>query len=154
MAAPLRINRPKPAAFRTATAPTPGGDGTVEQDRAGDDDRGSNYLERLTKLIPGEVVALYVGGSALIEPDRHWLLLIWSLVGLVALVALRTVGTRDPATGKGPQWTAITLSIISYAIWIYTLGGPFAAFGIHDPTIGRLLVMGWTFFIPIFYRGD
>jgi len=32
-------------------------------------------------------------------------------------------------------------------------GGPFTAFGLHVPFLGSLLVLAWTFFIPILYRG-
>jgi hypothetical protein len=33
------------------------------------------------------------------------------------------------------------------------LGGPFEAQGLAVPYIGSLLVLAWTFFVPMFYKG-
>jgi hypothetical protein len=45
------------------------------------------------------------------------------------------------------------VAAVAFVIWVYTLGGPFADFGVHVPWIGSLLVLAWTSFIPLLYKG-
>ena len=114
-----------------------------------------SYLDRLLKMIPAEVVALYLVGSGVIPAGESpaWLLA-WSLVCLLGVVVIRAYGTADRARGKGPQWAAVLIATISFVIWLYSLGGPFKPYGVYKPFLGSLLILAWTFFVPIFYHGD
>jgi hypothetical protein len=105
-------------------------------------------------MIPGEVIALYLVGAGLIPAGERLVLALWSLVCLAGLIALRAYGSRDEQTGQGPQWPSVALSAGAFVVWLYSLGGPFAAYGVHVPYIGSLLVLAWTFFVPIFYKGE
>jgi hypothetical protein len=137
--APYRIERPR---TKSVAAAEPGA-------------QLRSYLDRLMKMIPGEVVALYLVGSGVIPRDESaWWLVGWSLVCLLGLFVIRIYGTADPRNSVPPQWPSVLISAFAFVIWVYSLGGPFAAFGLHKPFIGSLLVLGWTFFVPIFYRGD
>ena len=140
MSAPFRITQ-EPPATRKATAARSEGDVRP-------------YLDRLLKMIPGEVIGLYLVGAGLIPPGQNIALAIWSLVCLAAVFVVRAYGTSDPAAGLSPQWTAVGISAVAFVIWVYSLGGPFAAYGVHVPYVGSLLVLAWTFFVPIFYKGD
>jgi hypothetical protein len=113
-----------------------------------------SYLDRLLRMIPTEVVALYLVGIGIIPPGQRAALLVWSLVCLAAVVALRTYGSRDEAAGRGPQWQTVMISAIAFVVWLYSLGGPFAAYNLHVPYVGSLLVLAWTFFVPLFYKGE
>ncbi len=113
-----------------------------------------SYLDRLMRMIPGEVVALYLVGSGLIPPTGRIALTVWSFVCLAGVIVIRAIGSRDSAAGKGPQWSSVAISAIAFVIWLYSLGGPFAAFGIYVPYIGSLLILAWTFFIPLFFKGE
>ena len=111
------------------------------------------YLDRLMKMIPGEAVSLYLVGSGII-PERQPLLLVgWALLCLLGVFAIRVYGTADAPNNRPPDWIHVGISSVAFVIWVYTLGGPFTAFGLHVPYLGSLLVLAWTFFIPIFYRG-
>ena len=115
------------------------------------------YFDRLYKLIPGEVVGLYLVGSGLIPKDYPFALVAWSVFCLAALILTRAKNTRDDAKGLGPQWGAVFISAVSFVIWLYTLGGPFAALpnhNMHVPFLGSLLVLAWTFLVPLIYSGD
>lgn len=139
MAAPLRIVRPY-------------GD-IREVSRSSTDDFGL-YIERLIKLIPGEVIGLYLVGSGFIPSDDHLVLVVWSLLCLAGLIAIRIRATSDPEENLPPQWGPILISSCAFIIWLYTLGGPFAAYGLYVPYVGSLLVLAWTFFLPLFYKGS
>jgi hypothetical protein len=138
MAAPFRIRRPDT------------GVKAVALERA---ESFNFYLDRLLKMIPAEVVSLYWVGRGFIPADQPIVLTIWAVVCLVGLVLLRAYGTADMAENKPTDWVHVAISSVSFVIWVYSLGGPFAAFNLHVPYIGSLLVLAWTFFVPIFYKG-
>jgi hypothetical protein len=139
MAAPFRITRPGVGAQ------------AVAQTR---DVAFRFYLDRLLKMIPAEVVSLYLVGSGIIPEAQTTTLTIWAAVCLAGVFVVRIYGTADPAENKPPDWTHIIISAIAFVVWVYSLGGgPFAAWGLADPMIGSLLVLAWTFFVPMFYKG-
>jgi hypothetical protein len=111
------------------------------------------YLERLMKMIPAEVVGLYLIGSGLIPEGQRVGLLVWSIVCLIAVVVVRALGTADPERNQTPQWSAVFISSGAFVIWLYSLGGPFEPFGLYVPYIGSLLVLAFTFFAPLVYKG-
>lgn len=142
MSAPFRIRRTdsdvKPVAMNG------GGKGEDFKD----------YLERLMKMIPGEVVGLYLIGSGFIPEDQHVTLLIWTIICLIGVVAVRAYGTTDSEKNLAPQWSVVFISSVAFVIWIYSFGGAFKLYDLHIPYIGSLLVLAWTFFVPIFYKGS
>jgi hypothetical protein len=140
---PFRIRRPPPK--RAALAPESDGGGTNEF---------KHYLDRLIRMIPTEVVGLYLVGNGVIPTEERVARLGWPVVCLIGLLVLRIYGTRDPETGEKAQWVTVLISAVAFVIWIYTLGGPFQLLGVYKPYVGSLLVLVWTFFVPIFYRGD
>lgn len=147
MSAALRIYRgDKPAGgmFEAATQPSPSSPPKPSPDQ---------YLGRVVKMIPSEVVAAYLVGAGVIPPDNDKVLAGWSVVCLLALV-IRARLTRDPERGKGAQWLNVLLAAVAYVIWIYNLGGPFRAYGMYVPYVGTLMLVSWTLFVPLVYDGD
>ncbi len=111
------------------------------------------YLDRLMKMIPGEVIGLYLVGSGFIPANQPLVLTIWSIVCLGGVIAVKAYGTADRANQKPPDWVHVAISSVAFVIWVYSIGGPFATYGVNVPYIGSLLVLAWTFFVPIFYKG-
>ena len=115
------------------------------------------YFERLYKLIPGEIMGLYTVGAGVIPKEYPWMLVGWFIFSILALILIRRRATADPEAGLGPQNPAVMISLVSFVIWVYTLGGPFEVVPYHDlhvPFIGSLLVLAWTFVVPYFYQGQ
>lgn len=138
MAAPFRIKRPGV------------GIGKVSNNQ---EEHFKFYLDRLLKMIPGEVVGLYLVGIGFIPEHQLVVNLIWTVVCLFGVIVIRAYGTTDPEKGYPPDWVHTMISAIAFLIWVYTLGGPFKMLHLHVPYIGSLLVLAWTFFIPILYKG-
>jgi hypothetical membrane protein len=143
MSAPFRIKRPD----------TMGAQALAQEGAAAGDVAFRFYLDRLLKMIPAEVVSLYLVGIGIIPEGQTVYLTVWAVICLIGLFAIRLYGTTDPVEKLPPDWTHVILSAIAFLIWVYSLGGPFAAMGIADPVIGSLLILAWTFFVPIFYKG-
>jgi hypothetical protein len=122
----------------------------------------SSYLDRLMKMVPTEVIGLYLVGSGIIPPSDPLVLTLWSLLCLVGVIAMRVWGTTDTAATppKPTDWVHVAISAVAFVIWLLSLGGgPFASGAVfaaaHEqtPYFGSLLVLAWTFFVPIFYKG-
>ncbi len=144
MAAPLRITRPpmvKAAMRKGGTAqekPTP-----IQ-----------SYMERLVKLIPAEVIGLYLVGQGIIPPAEKVALTVWSIICLGLVVLVRAKSTGDRANSISPQWSAVAVSTISFVIWVYNMPGPFQAYQVAIPFVGSLAVLVWTFIVPFLYQGS
>jgi len=117
----------------------------------------SSYLDRLMKMVPTEVIGLYLVGSGIIPHDQPVVLTIWALICLVGVVAIRAWGTADATANQPTDWTHVAISAVAFIIWLFTMGGgPFTTGGVfaaaHEqvPYVGSLLVLAWTFFVPIF----
>ena len=108
------------------------------------------YLARLVKLVPSEVVALYL---AFKEVAATWLG-IWATICLVLVVFVRAFGTNQQ--GKGIQWGAVVVAAVSYILWVYATGGYILQFHLPEsaPGIISVAIGVWTFLIPYFYQGD
>lgn len=141
MAAPFRIVRPKALVGAAANAPAK--------------DDLSTYLKRLLLMIPAEVISLYLVGAGLIPGDvSPWYITGWSIFCLAGVILVRALGTQDKAAKLDVDWIHVVISVVAFAIWIFTLGGPFAAWNLHVPLfIGSLLVLAWTFVVPFLYKG-
>lgn len=111
-----------------------------------------DWTSRLSKLIPAEALALYGAGTALAgkESSGLWVLAIASL-GVAG--AVRFMATKE--AGRGPQWAAIGIAMVSFFLWLAALpqeARPFSLGGMdHMPGI---LALVWTTVVPIFYKGD
>lgn len=143
MAAPFRIER---ASTRTSK---------LEELNAPDPNQGfKEYLGRLLKMIPGEIVGLYMIGKGFIPAEQKTVHIIWPAICLVLLIILRLWGTKDPAANKPSQPVPVAIAAIAFIIWLFWLGGPYVPEAINKPFIASLLVLVWSFIIPIFYKGD
>lgn len=143
MVAPLRVYGPKHARANAVRASIDHAQPLLD-----------GYFQRLFKLIPAEVIAVYPAIAGLIpDTDTTWIVT-WPCVCVVILLFIRILGTRAPEVQQGPQWIAIVVSIVSFLIWLYTLDGVLVktVFGEFHSYRGFIAVVGWTFFVPYFYR--
>jgi hypothetical protein len=113
-----------------------------------------DYLGRLLKMIPAEVVGVYMIGAGIIPQTERVVSAIWAFICLGLVFLVRIYGTRDPDKKKPAQPLPVLIAAGAFVIWIYSQGGPFEQFGLYVPYIGSLAVLLWTFVIPIFYKGE
>ncbi|NLS78475.1 MAG: hypothetical protein GXY76_14560 [Chloroflexi bacterium] len=149
MSAVYRISKPSSRPIPVADV----GGGSVARAADGAAEGFKGYLDRLMKMIPTEVISLYLVGSGLIPEAEDLTLVIWTVFCLLAVVALRAWGTADARAGLPTDWKHVGISVVAFLVWVYSLGGVFAEFGVHLPTLGSLLVLGWTFVVPQIYKG-
>lgn len=127
-------------------------------------DPAKDYIDRLIKLIPAEVIGLYLLGKGLIleryplplgQGERQgelWFWMVWTAFCFAAVIAVRTWATRDPHRNIPTEWPAVAIAAASFLIWVFCLGDVFLVAGWWDSLVASLLVLGWTFIVPVFYR--
>jgi len=107
---------------------------------------GDNYITRVVKYIPAEVVALYLtlqgllGAANQAEGVAAWCVLGGCLVGCV-LYLRRLSGVK--------HWSQITVSGLGFLAWAFALGGPFKTFSWYLPVYGACVVAFFTFLVPL-----
>ncbi len=114
----------------------------------------SSYLDRLMKMLPAEALSLYLVGAGIIPTSApRGVLLGWFIFCLGAVIGLRIWGTSDKDENLPVDWTHVVISGVAFIIWVYTMGGPFKLYGVYIDYLGSLLVLAWTFFVPLAYKG-
>lgn len=89
---------------------------------------GDDYLGRLSKYIPAEIVGLYLATAGMVPANvpekRAALWMIFSLCFL--LVPIYFFFATTDGKKKRPLWPQIILATTAYPVWVFAIGGPFA----------------------------
>jgi hypothetical protein len=127
------------------------------------------YTDRLVRLVPAEIVGLYLAGRTAITgkfppnttPDPNAILsepaawIVWSLVCLVLVVGVRTWMTSDASRNVPPEKWTVIIATVSFVIWVYSFGDVFRiVFHVWDSLLATFLVLAWTFIVPAVYGRD
>jgi hypothetical protein len=108
------------------------------------------YYSRLVKLIPSEVIAFYLAldGIASVMKDKDTML--WIAFGNAVIGAWIYLGQLANVRGFVQRF----LTVFALVIWIYVFGGPFVQFSWYDPAYGKFILVIYTFFIPMLFKGN
>ena len=109
----------------------------------------NHYKDRLLKLIPSEIVAAYLVIEGIIPSGAPHAPLVSLMAALVLLILIPFYLKKTMDVKRTGQ---IILIMVSFIIWIYSLGGPFALYGVHIGYVGSVLLVLWTLAIPLIYR--
>ena len=93
------------------------------------------YRGRLLKLIPTEIVAAYMVLQGMIPQDKKWGFIVVSVV----LLILTPFYLKIMEKVKGNL--QVIVSTVSFAVWVYSLGGPFVHFGLYEPWIASIILI-------------
>ena len=104
------------------------------------------YQTKLLKLIPSEIIAAYLIIAGFIPAgyvhSKVLLTIITAvLLILVPLYLIRLQGVKGPFQ--------IVFTSLSFLVWVYSIGGPFVFYGIHEAVIGSSILVIWTLLIPL-----
>jgi hypothetical protein len=122
------------------------------------------YVDRLVKLVPAEVLGVYLtgkseisqrfqatpSGTVLLSERNAWIIL--TAFCLIAAFLVRMWATSDKRKGVPPDYGAVLIACGAFLVWVYSLGDVFSrVWNIWDPLAANFLVLGWTFLAPILY---
>ncbi len=109
-----------------------------------------DYQTRVVKYIPVEIVAAFIAvesvinSTAQLSAAAHWLIF-FALFALTPLYMWRVTSEKN----KPPAKTQILVSMLSFFIWVFALGGPFSSLNWYQPVYGALLLPIFTVAIPV-----
>lgn len=172
MSGTFRIRFPKPIETETPEILLNEGEGlrsmTDGNKATGAQAPSNDYLQRLIKLIPAEVLGIYLAirnatandsGEINIADNYIWL----PIVGLGLVLFARIVGTNiiTKKTVKGKtvtkwdiEWPLVAISGISFIIWVYAMGDGPIFNSYPDNVMIAAAVSIWTFAVPYFYKSS
>jgi hypothetical protein len=102
------------------------------------------YRERLLKLIPSEIVAAYIFLQGVIPKEESK----WGLL-VVTVILLILTPFYLKKFQKVTNLSQILITTLSFSVWVYSLGGPFTAWGLYQPWIGSMILVIWTLIVPL-----
>jgi hypothetical protein len=120
-------------------------------------DTEDDYRSKLLKLIPSEIIGAYTVAQGIVPTgnsagDRLTTAIALSIVGGVLVVCTPIVlGKLYGVRSQKQIWATVG----SFLVWMYSLGGPFQAWGtyamlpIYKAWAGSIVLVLWTTMIPL-----
>jgi len=106
------------------------------------------YFDRLFKYIPAELVAgyIFVLGTVKQLTDAEEAKLVNWLIFAVFAILTPLYLNRVQKVAKAGQ---LIISTISFAVWVFALGGPFSHTAWYNPVYGSVLLPVFTLLVAI-----
>lgn len=113
---------------------------------AGSEVKGDDYLSRVAKYIPGEIVATYLSLIGIMKTvDPHDEAKIPALWVIFIVCFLLTPAYFWKMTEQGhPKLRHILISSGAFLVWAYALGGVFESMGWHKPWLASVILALYT----------
>lgn len=105
-----------------------------------------DFLGRLAKYIPAEIVGLYLAATGPVpKTDGDHQAILWLIFGacLVLTPIYMWFVTKDPQ--KGPLWLQVILATIAFPVWVFAIGGPFAQLAWYRGYIATIVLVFVSF---------
>lgn len=106
------------------------------------------YGARLAKLIPMDVTSVYILLDRIGTDGAS----IWWRYGAFALCLACTPVVVQQFGGVVETRQKI-VSTMAFAVWAFALGGPFALQDWYAPNVAAMLLVAYTFVIPLIWKG-
>ncbi len=106
-----------------------------------------NYIERLFKYIPSEIILLFVTcekiilSQSTIPVSLYWAISIFCLLATPLYLLF---------VAKVKKVSQLIISTLSFAVWVFALGGPFSFLSWYKPLYGAISLPIFTFLISFF----
>ncbi len=126
------------------------GKSSREFGRPGDSGSYDSYFSRLIKLIPAEVIAFYLALDALASAMPARKILLWVALGIALIGCWLYLGRLANVIRLDQR----LITLCALVIWVYVFGGPFASLDWYDVNYGKLVLVVFTFFVPVFFKGQ
>jgi hypothetical protein len=105
-----------------------------------------DYVTKLLKYIPAEVIALYITLDALARSSGETQLQLYWFIFAFGIVVTPLYLWRIQKVHKVLQ---LSISTIAFFVWVFAMGGPFVHLDWYNPLYGGMLLPSYTFLIPI-----
>ena len=114
------------------------------------------YIAKIVKYIPGSIVAGYTSMIGLVSQSQPYQLqLSWAIFGFCLLLAplyVMFVPDSIPNTKDCSKRFHVLASFLSFAVWGFALGAPFASLPWYSQVYGSLALIAATLLMPLLER--
>jgi hypothetical protein len=131
---------PRAIVYATTPAGTRGGLGAPPAD---------DYSDRILKLIPAEVIGVYVSMVTVAKSDDGLPLLVPWLVFLFGLLATYFYSRVALKVTDNRQ---LFLTVGAFSVWALTIGAPFDQLSWYRLSYGAMILPAYTFVVPMIMR--
>ena len=111
------------------------------------------YIAKIIRYIPSSIVAGYTSMLGLVsQSEPYQLYLSWAIFGFCLLLAplyVMFVPDSIPNTKDCSKRFHVVASFLSFAVWEFALGGPFASLPMDSPFYGSLALIAASLLIPL-----
>lgn len=116
-----------------------------------------DYNTKVLKLVPADVVAVFVLVDALIRADGsvpYWVY--WMTFMVLICITYFYVHQKTALPGAPPAEKQALVSAVSFAIWVFALGGPFSYAKLHwyHPVYGAIVLPLYTLAVPLLWTSE
>ncbi|NSW93927.1 MAG: hypothetical protein HPY62_04360 [Bacteroidales bacterium] len=107
-----------------------------------------SYFDRLFKYIPAELVAgyIFIAGTVKQLTDQSAAMLVHWIIFPTFCILTPLYLWRVQKVKKVQQ---LIISTLSFIVWVFALGGPFALYDWYNPVYGAILLPVFTIVIAI-----
>jgi hypothetical protein len=115
--------------------------------------KADNYQSRLLKLIPSEVIAVYIFINGIIGNDtsNKYLVLKWVVFGVLFVINPLYIRYATNVT----NWKQILITALGFAVWAFSLGNNYMVIGGDTDfslMLGSVVLALYTLIVPIFLK--
>jgi hypothetical protein len=111
-----------------------------------------DYTTKLIKLIPAEVVTVFVTLDGIIRSNGKVPDFIYWIVFAVLVVACYLYMSRvTKVDGLANRKSDASIACVSFVVWVFAIGGPFtySKLAWYNPVYGAILLPLYTFLVPL-----
>jgi len=106
----------------------------------------NEYSAKLVKLIPTEIIAAYIAIEGILSGHAALRKKIFPWICLFLLLLIPFYYWRIFKVRKVLQ---IIITMMSFAVWIFSMGGPFLMYLWYKQVYGAVLLILWTTTVPL-----
>ncbi|HEY67796.1 MAG: hypothetical protein DRI79_08185 [Chloroflexi bacterium] len=119
--------------------------------------RADDYLSRVLKHIPSEIVMAYVAIEGVLRTSYNpnvWTerQMLQTLLWIVAAALTILTPFWLWRVMRVKRVTQLFISTLSVPVWLFALGGPFALLDWYQPAFGAVVLPLYTLIVPIISR--
>lgn len=101
------------------------------------------YVDRIIKYIPADIVAAWIAITGLIAgatgvPKPT---VLWVMFAIMTIAAFAWTLKETSVPGRPPAIMQSVLSAVSFVVWVFALGGPFADLPWYHALYGSLALI-------------
>jgi ACR3 family arsenite efflux pump ArsB len=112
--------------------------------KLGENAKPEEYLGRLVKYIPAEIVAIYLAATGFVpavdESRQTWLWIIFAACAVLTPIYFY-LATRDKEKGNRPLVIQVVLATVAFPVWVFAVGGPFAALAWYKSYVASIILI-------------